>query len=129
MKTYARIDNGIVAELFETDGDITEMFHPDLQWIDITAMSPAPQPGWTYSGSAFAEPAGPSAAELWAVYQSRAQALLNESDRTVIRCYEASTPLPETWVTYRKALRAIVGAESGDPTQPLPSKPEYPAGT
>ena len=37
MKTYARIENSAVVELFETDGDITEMFHPDLIWVEASA--------------------------------------------------------------------------------------------
>jgi catalase (peroxidase I) len=36
MKIYARIDSGIVVEFFETDGDITQMFHPDMEWIDVS---------------------------------------------------------------------------------------------
>lgn len=37
MKNYARIENGLVAELFETAGDMAELFHPALVWIEITA--------------------------------------------------------------------------------------------
>ena len=37
MKTYARIENGLVAELIETDGDIAEMFHPSLTWVLASA--------------------------------------------------------------------------------------------
>lgn len=33
MKKYARIENGAVVELFETDGDITTMFHPSMIWV------------------------------------------------------------------------------------------------
>ena len=33
MKRYARIDNGKVVEFLETDGNITEMFHPSLVWV------------------------------------------------------------------------------------------------
>ncbi|MFC4431394.1 tail fiber assembly protein [Cupriavidus respiraculi] len=40
MKTYARIDQGIVVELLHTEGNIAEMFHPDLVWIDVTDMKP-----------------------------------------------------------------------------------------
>ena len=36
MKTYARINVGMVAELFNTDGDITKMFHPDLIFVEVT---------------------------------------------------------------------------------------------
>lgn len=40
---YARIYEGQVVELFETDGDITAMFHPDLIWVEITDVDPAPE--------------------------------------------------------------------------------------
>ena len=71
----------------------------------------------------------PTAAQLWGVYQAGAQVLLDKSDITVMRCFEAAIALPAAWVTYRKALRAIVGATSGNPTAVLPATPEYPAGT
>lgn len=59
MRTYARIDNGIVAELFQTPGSITGMFHPSLIWVDVTATGGVTV-GWTYDGSSFAAPAAPS---------------------------------------------------------------------
>ncbi len=33
LKKYVRIENGVVVELFETDQDIAELFHPDLHWV------------------------------------------------------------------------------------------------
>jgi hypothetical protein len=56
MATYARIANGTVVEIFATTGNIGQMFHPSLEWVDITAQNPQPQVGWTYSGGAFAAP-------------------------------------------------------------------------
>ncbi|MCU0119542.1 hypothetical protein N8H74_14850 [Pseudomonas sp. B2M1-30] len=47
MKTYARIVENTVVELFSTEGNISEMFHPDLLWVDITDVIPAPQIDWT----------------------------------------------------------------------------------
>jgi len=129
MKTYARIYGGTVAELFSTDGDITTMFHPSLTWVDVTAVSPAPQVGWNYAAGAFSAPSSPSNAVLWARYQVQAQAALDKSDITILRCTENAVSVPAAWATYRKALRAIVGAATGDPTQPLPTQPAYPAGT
>jgi hypothetical protein len=71
-------------------------------------------------------PASPS----WTLYQQSAAAALAESDKTVIRCGENQLPVPGTWAIYRKALRAIVGAQTpGDPTQPLPVRPAYTSGT
>ena len=66
----------------------------------------------------------------WAVYQAEAKALLDQSDVTIARCVENSVTVPSAWASYRKALRLIVGAQTpGDATQPLPSRPSYPAGT
>jgi hypothetical protein len=47
MKTYARIVNNTVVELFSTDGNMAEMFHPDLIWVDITDITPLPQIDWS----------------------------------------------------------------------------------
>ncbi|MDE1906080.1 MAG: hypothetical protein KGH75_06465 [Rhodospirillales bacterium] len=65
----------------------------------------------------------------WAARQFAARAALTESDLTVLRCYESAVAVPATWATYRKALRAIIAASTGDPTQAMPTKPAYPAGT
>ena len=78
-------------------------------------------------------PPQPTAAQLaaaaWAAYQASAQLMLDKSDRTVLRCVENGVAVPAVWTTYRKALRAIISSASGDPTQPLPAAPAYPAGT
>ena len=64
MKTYARITQNTVVELFSTDGNMAEMFHPDLLWIDITEITPAPQIDWTANfgtlGWFFASPEEPT---------------------------------------------------------------------
>jgi len=75
------------------------------------------------------EMAAAKAASDWAILQASAKAALDASDITILRCYEASVPVPPAWTTYRKALRAIVSAASGDPTSGLPDKPAFPAGT
>lgn len=53
MKTYARIQDGRVAELFATDGDITQMFHPALVWVEA---GPDVSVGCSYVGGEFAAP-------------------------------------------------------------------------
>lgn len=65
----------------------------------------------------------------WTNYKEDARARLMKSDITVLRCYERAVPVPLDWAEYRSSLRAIISAESGDPTQPLPPMPAYPAGT
>jgi len=71
------------------------------------------------------DPAKPS----WSELKLQAQAALDSSDVTITRCAENSVPVPSNWISYRKSLRAIVGAETGDATQALPVKPPYPVGT
>lgn len=70
-----------------------------------------------------------SAAELWADRQDQAKVALTKSDLTAIRCFKSGVAFPDAWKTYVADLRAIVAAESGDSTQPLPEQPSYPAGT
>lgn len=71
----------------------------------------------------------PTAAQLWSAHQAQAQSALDASDITMIRCVEHGVAVPAEWATYRGALRAIVRSASGDPTQPLPTRPAYPVGT
>ena len=70
-KNYARIDGGLVVELFSTSGDITQIFHPSLIWVDITTLSPAPQAGWSANQAAgawtFAAPPAQTLAQAQAV--------------------------------------------------------------
>lgn len=66
MRIFARIDGGLVIEKFPTedfptvdlppDGDIRPMWHPDIVWVEVTGMSPLPEPGWSYSDGEFSEP-------------------------------------------------------------------------
>ncbi|WP_343661106.1 hypothetical protein [Ralstonia sp.] len=67
MKTYARIDSGIVAEIIQpmTDAKGNEM--PIAQrftaefvstLVDITGVVPQPADRWTYNGVTFSPPSG-----------------------------------------------------------------------
>lgn len=53
MKSYARIQDDTVVELFATDGDIATLFNAALVWVDVTD-SQAVAEGWRYDGSGFA---------------------------------------------------------------------------
>ena len=64
----------------------------------------------------------------WAGLRRAAAAALRASDVTVLRCYEASIPVPADWRAYREALRAILRAPAGDASAGLPSSPPRPAG-
>jgi hypothetical protein len=85
---------------------------------------------WISEGNTPIEAAAPAAAQLWVEYQAAAQVLLDKSNVVILQCYEAGVPVPAEWVAYRKNLRAIIEANSGDPTIALPTQPEkYPADT
>ena len=58
MKTYARIQDGLVAELLKTDGDITSMFNPALVWVDVSSQ-PNIAEGWHFDGTNFTPPSAP----------------------------------------------------------------------
>ncbi len=58
MKTYARIQDGLVAELLKTDGNIASMFNAALVWVDVSSQ---PEVGerWQFDGTRFSPPAPP----------------------------------------------------------------------
>lgn len=70
-----------------------------------------------------------SPSEKWAAVQIAARQTLDQSDITILRTLEQGIPVPAEWHAYRVALRAILSNPSGDPSQPLPTKPSYPAGS
>lgn len=55
MTQYARIDQGVVVELFETEADIATLFHPDLLWARCDGQGDVAE-GWTYTNETFAPP-------------------------------------------------------------------------
>jgi hypothetical protein len=104
----------------------------DAQWQTCIG-----NPGWTVDSGELVAPIQASAAQIsaqraataWAVHQVNAKAALDASDTTILRCYENGVVVPHAWAAYRQALREVVGAASGDPSQGLPPKPPYPSGT
>ena len=63
MKTYARIQDGVVVELLVTDLDITARFNPALIWVDVSKIAGI-QPGWQQTPDGFAKPTPPPAPAL-----------------------------------------------------------------
>lgn len=59
----------------------------------------------------------------WAARQRRARAELSATADTVLSLIEAGDPVPTAMRDYRTALRAIVTAETGDPSLPFPVAP------
>ena len=56
MALYARIENDLVAEIFETDGDMKEMFPESFIWVDVTEEKAKPEYGWSYLKGKFTAP-------------------------------------------------------------------------
>ena len=73
MKTYARIQDGLIAELLKTDSDITNMFNPALFWVDVSSHADIAE-GWHFDGTNFTPPpAPPPAAPLPTIAELQAQ--------------------------------------------------------
>ncbi|MCA3773841.1 MAG: DUF4376 domain-containing protein [Cutibacterium sp.] len=62
MKTYARIEDATVVEVLSTDGNIKEMFHPSMKWVDFSSVTGC-EVGWQYECDVLSPPDGPSIAE------------------------------------------------------------------
>ena len=57
MKTWARIENGVVAETFDFETNPTPLFVPGWKWVEAPAGTVQ---GASYDGAEFANPATPS---------------------------------------------------------------------
>lgn len=97
-------------------GDLLEM--TDAQWT--ARMSGQ----WAVSAGALVAYTPPAPA-----VDSRvaAQAALDRSDMTALRCFKAGVAFPPTWQVYVIELRAIVAG--GPSSAALPTQPAYPTGT
>jgi len=84
---------------------------------------------WIAAGNTPDPADGPTSAQLWAEHQEKAREALKRSDITIWRCAENGVSVPTEWAVYRKSLRAIIAASSGDPIQPIPAQPPFPPGT
>lgn len=118
MRNYARIDDGIVVELFKTDLDITTIFHPDMLWIDITDLEVRPAEGWTFEADRFAEPVAPVPSEAELAQQAMAKrdallALADEATAGMADAYivdllnEADTATFRGYAAYKLKLNKI----------------------
>jgi hypothetical protein len=119
MSICARIASGAVAELFTPPSgvDVSNCFNPALTWVDVTSVSPAPQPGWTATETAgvwtFAAPVVPTP-----TLAQQAQAMLDSG----LQIVSTGTPaLNGTYAcdpaTYQRVggIVAAIGASLGLP--------------
>lgn len=56
MQNYARVEDGLVMEVFRTDQPIGALFHPGLTWVRVPDDE-AVAPGWGFDGKVFGPPA------------------------------------------------------------------------
>ena len=75
MKTYARIGNNAVLELLATTANPSLLFHPTLQWVDVTAQ-PGIQVGFVQGASGFVPPPPPPLLAIQSPTLSQLQAEL-----------------------------------------------------
>jgi hypothetical protein len=118
MTTYARIDKGVIAELFTPPSGvpITECFHDGLQWEDCTG-SPNVAPGWTYANGTYAPPLAPPPPTL----AQQAAAMLAGGIRIV------STATPALNGTYPCDVDA--GNQDGNTLSAITAGLSFPGGT
>jgi len=151
MKTYARVQDGVFAELIEpvvydteeaewTAGDpsrvgsevpIEQRFTAELvaTMHDITGLEPMPQPDWRYNGSVFSPPT-PPIIDLVAVNEAHLQSLLDDASRAMapilvsLQLGDATddeTVAARAWQAYYRELKVV------DVTVPEPDWPVAPA--
>jgi hypothetical protein len=56
-RIFARIQDGIVAELLQSDDALTGRFHPALVWVEVTGLPV--QAGWLEGSGGFTPPPPP----------------------------------------------------------------------
>lgn len=89
-----------------------------------TLLAPCPYPKWENGEWVMDQEA--QAADENIALKADAQASLDMSDITILRCMENGVAVPSDWKNYRISLRQIV---SGSSPGPLPTRPEYPPGS
>lgn len=132
MRIFGRIYGEVLVEIFSTDGDIKEMFHPDVIWVDITEVDPMPSEGWTYTLGTFAPPVpySPTPSERLQANKLDRDSLLGVATLAIAPLQDAidlkkattvETALLTEWKDYRIAVNRI------DLTVAEPSWPVAPA--
>lgn len=113
MKTYARIENDLVAEFVDLPDEmsIASIFPPPLVWVDVTDIDPRPQQNWTYIEGVFAPPPPPpdpfpgeKAAVLRNIRNIRETILNRLAGIGVIALYDSDTVIMDAIKTGRQAL-------------------------
>lgn len=127
MKTYARVDGGIVQEIIEPMADlegnehrIEDRFAPEFvaQMVDVTDVKPMPEQMWNYADGLFSAPApyAPSPQETLSFNTSIRDLLLASATLAIAPLQDAvdldeATPaevaLLKKWKQYRVAVNRV----------------------
>jgi hypothetical protein len=119
---------------FTADPNIVSRVWPSGQ-MDSCSISDSAYLAWVAAGNTATPYTAP--ARTWANVQADALAALNHSDTTMHRISEAlalgltmqTSADTVAYVQWRRSLRSIIGAATGDATTVLPAEPPYPTGT
>lgn len=127
MKTYARIENQLVAEIVALNVKPEKLYHPSLVWVDITALPEQPDVNYRYSDGVFSAPVT-DAENAVLIASSRLAAEMDEANRTIaplqdavdisIATDEEITRLAE-WKRYRVELSRIDTSKAPDIEWPV----------
>ncbi|ELP23337.1 Tail fiber assembly protein [Pantoea agglomerans 299R] len=88
MKTYARIEDKRVAEIVSMSVKPEKLYHPSLEWVDITALSEQPSCNYLYSDGVFTAPFV-DAKDAGFLASSRLSAEMDEANRTITPLQDA----------------------------------------
>jgi hypothetical protein len=130
MKTYARIENQLVAEIVSLNVKPEKLYHPSLIWVDITALPEQPDVNYRYSDGVFTAPVADAESAVL-IASSRLAAEMDEANRAIaplqdavdinIATDEEITRLAK-WKRYRVELSRI--DTSNAPDIEWPKKPD-----
>lgn len=85
VKTYARIQGGVVVELLRSALPASTLFHTGLAWVDISNQ-PNVTTGWTFDGTNFTRPAPVAApAELPTMAQLLADVATLKAELAILK--------------------------------------------
>ncbi|SAL25753.1 Caudovirales tail fiber assembly protein [Caballeronia turbans] len=127
MKTYARIEAGVVMEIIAPMADdeghdipIEERFTPEFvaTLVDVTDATPMPEQRWTYDGATFAAPVPyqPTPVEILAANTSTRDALLASAALAIAplqdavdldMATDAEKEMLTRWKQYRVAVNRV----------------------
>lgn len=137
MSIYAYVSNGIVQEIIYPlnlegrDIPIEERFNPEflLSLVDITGITPMPQPWWLYDGTSFIDPATIPPDPEFLASQARAQRdslLISIYDKGIsmaLRALRMATTPEQTAYAQGKVIELDLYAEA---LLAVPEQPGFP---